>query len=115
MDARTDRRIRVFQFLADAELSRASGRRSDSDGSAIDTLAIDPAVESRQVERVRALRAGRSAAAAQAALSGVTQAARDGANLVPAIITAVDAQATVGEIADAMRAVFGEFEETASL
>ena len=88
---------------------------ADSDGSAIDTLAIDPAVESRQVERVRALRAGRSAAAAQAALSGVTQAARDGANRVPAIITAVDAQATVGEIADAMRAVFGEFEETASL
>jgi methylmalonyl-CoA mutase N-terminal domain/subunit len=87
----------------------------DSDGSAIETLAIDPAVESRQVERVRALRGGRSAAAAQAALSGVTQAARDGTNLVPAIITAVEAQATVGEIADAMRAVFGEFEETAAL
>ena len=87
----------------------------DSDGSAIETLAIDPAVESRQVERVRALRAGRSAADAQAALAGVTQAARDGTNLVPAIITAVEAQATVGEIADAMRAVFGEFEETASL
>jgi len=45
----------------------------------------------------------------------VTQAARDGTNLVPAIITAVEAQATVGEIADAMRAVFGQFEETASL
>ena len=87
----------------------------DSDGSAIETLAIDPAVESRQVERVRALRAGRSAAAAQAALTGVTEAARDGTNLVPAIITAVEAQATVGEIADAMRTVFGEFEETASL
>jgi methylmalonyl-CoA mutase N-terminal domain/subunit len=87
----------------------------DSDGSAIDTLAIDPAVESRQVERVRALRAGRSAAAAQAALSAITQAAHDGTNLVPAIITAVEAQATVGEIADAMRAVFGEFEETAAL
>ena len=88
---------------------------ADSDGSAIDTLAIDPAVESRQVERVRALRAGRSTAATQAALSGVRQAARDGTNLVPAIITAVEAQATVGEIADAMRAAFGEFEETASL
>jgi methylmalonyl-CoA mutase N-terminal domain/subunit len=87
----------------------------DSDASAIDTLAIDPAVESRQVERVRALRAGRSAAAAHAALSAITQAARDGTNLVPAIITAVEAQATVGEIADAMRAVFGEFEETAAL
>src|SRR3954449_10495676 len=87
----------------------------DGDGSAIDTLAIDPAVESRQVERVRALRAGRSAAAAHAALSAITQAAHDGTNLVPAIITAVEAQATVGEIADAMRAVFGEFEETAAL
>jgi methylmalonyl-CoA mutase N-terminal domain/subunit len=87
----------------------------DGGGSTIETLAIDPAVESRQVERVRALRAGRSAADAQAALTGVTQAARDGTNLVPAIITAVEAQATVGEIADAMRAVFGEFAETASL
>jgi methylmalonyl-CoA mutase, N-terminal domain len=87
----------------------------DGGGSAIETLAIDPTVESRQVERVRALRAGRSASAAQAALTGVTQAARDGTNLVPAIVTAVEAQATVGEIADAMRAVFGEFEETASL
>jgi methylmalonyl-CoA mutase, N-terminal domain len=88
---------------------------ADRDGSAIDTLAIDPAVESKQVERVRALRAGRSTATAHTALAGVTKAARDGTNLVPAIITAVEAQATVGEIADAMRAVFGEFEETASL
>jgi methylmalonyl-CoA mutase, N-terminal domain len=87
----------------------------DSDGSAIDTLAIDPAVESRQIERVRALRAGRSAAATQGALAGVTQAAREGVNLVPPVIAAVEAQATVGEIADAMRTVFGEFEETAGL
>jgi methylmalonyl-CoA mutase, N-terminal domain len=88
---------------------------TDGDGSTIDTLAIDPAVESRQIERVRAVRAGRSAAAAQAALDEVAQAARDGSNLVPRIIAAVEAQATVGEIADAMRAVFGEFEETAPL
>ncbi|HXI30175.1 MAG TPA: methylmalonyl-CoA mutase family protein [Vicinamibacterales bacterium] len=87
----------------------------DGGGSAIDTLAIDPAIEPRQVERVRAVRAGRSAAAAQAALTAVQQAARDGANLVPPIVAAVEAQATVGEIADAMRVVFGEFEETAAL
>ena len=87
----------------------------DGGGSAIDTLAIDPAIEPRQVERVRAVRAGRSAAAAQAALTAVQQAARDGANLVPPIVAAVEAQATVGEIADALRVVFGEFEETATL
>ena len=42
-------------------------------------------------------------------------AARDGSNLVPPIIAAVEAKATVGEIADAMRDVFGEFKETATL
>jgi methylmalonyl-CoA mutase, N-terminal domain len=77
-------------------------------------FAIDPDVERRQIERVRAVRAGRSAAAAAAALAAVSDAARGGSNLVPPIVAAVDAQATVGDIADAMRAVFGEFEETAA-
>jgi methylmalonyl-CoA mutase N-terminal domain/subunit len=81
----------------------------------IETLAIDPGVEQRQIERVRALRAGRSVDSWRAALDGVAAAARGGGNLVPPIIAAVEAKATVGEIADAMRAVFGEFEETATL
>jgi len=51
----------------------------------------------------------------RAAIDAVTAAARDGANLVPPIIAAVEARATVGEIADAMRQVFGEFTETATL
>jgi methylmalonyl-CoA mutase N-terminal domain/subunit len=46
-------------------------------------------------------------------LDGVSDAARDGSNLVPPIIAAVEAHATVGEIADALRAVFGEYRETA--
>src|SRR5467141_1443963 len=78
-------------------------------------FAIDPDVERRQIERVRAVRASRSAGACGTALAAISQAARDGANLVPPIISAVEAKATVGEISDAMRAVFGEFEETASL
>jgi methylmalonyl-CoA mutase, N-terminal domain len=78
-------------------------------------FSIDPDVERRQVERVRAVRAGRSAGACQAALEAVSTAARGGDNLVPPVIAAVEAHATVGEIADAMRAVFGEFTETASL
>jgi len=69
----------------------------------------------RTCDRVQALRASRSAGAWRAALDGVVEAARGASNLVPTIIAAVEAKATVGEIADAMRTVFGEFEETATL
>ena len=63
---------------------------------------------------MRAVRARRDANAARAAMAAVSDAARGGANLVPPIVAAVEAHATVGEIADAMRAVFGEFEETSA-
>src|SRR5262249_16491457 len=94
--------VGVNQFAAD-------------DGSTIETLAIDPAVESRQVARVRAVRASRSTSEVKSALDGVAEAARNASNLVPRIIARVEAKGTVGEIADAMRAVFGEFEETATV
>ena len=84
-------------------------------GDVVETLRIDPDVERRQVERVRAVRAGRSADAHRSALAGIVDAARDGSNLVPAIIAAVETRATVGEIADAMRVVFGEYAETATV
>jgi methylmalonyl-CoA mutase, N-terminal domain len=76
---------------------------------------IDPEGERLQIERVRGLRAKRSAPAWKTAIDGVTSAATSGANLVPAIIEAVEAYATVGEIADAMRSVFGTYQEAASL
>jgi methylmalonyl-CoA mutase N-terminal domain/subunit len=72
---------------------------------------MDPEAERRQIERVRALRAGRDRATWASALSVVTDAARSGSNLVPPIIAAVEASATLGEISDAMRSVFGEYEE----
>ena len=72
---------------------------------------IDPALETKQVERVRALRARRGASAWKAALAGVEEAARSGANLMPGILAAVEANATVGEISDTMRRVFGEYRE----
>ena len=78
-------------------------------------LSIDPDVEQRQVARVQALRASRDATVWRAAIDAVTAAARDGTNLVGPITAAVEARATVGEIADAMRRVFGEFTETATL
>jgi methylmalonyl-CoA mutase, N-terminal domain len=72
---------------------------------------IDPTLESKQVERLRALRARRDKKAWRQAIDGVQEAARSGANLMPRIIAAVDAYATVGEISDAMRKVFGEYKE----
>ena len=78
----------------------------------IDVLRIDPEIERRQVERVRAVRAGRDAAAWRAALDAVVRAARGSDNLVPPIVAAVEARATVGEVADALRQVFGEYHET---
>jgi methylmalonyl-CoA mutase N-terminal domain/subunit len=86
-------------------------RFATSDPAGIDVLAIDPEIERRQVERVRAVRAGRDGAAWRASLEAVGSAAKGEANLVPPILTAVEARATVGEIADTLRAVFGEHRE----
>ena len=72
---------------------------------------VDPEMERRQIERVRALRASRSEQEWRAALAAVEQAARDGSNLVPPIVAAVEARATLGEIADALRRVFGEYQD----
>jgi len=76
---------------------------------------VDPDVERRQIDRVRSVRASRSAAGCQSALARVVQTARTDANLVPAIIEAVEAKATLGEVADALRDVFGEYAETAAV
>jgi methylmalonyl-CoA mutase, N-terminal domain len=72
---------------------------------------IDPALEPRQVERLRAVRAKRNAETWKAAIRAVEDTARSGDNLMPRILAAVDANATVGEISDAMRKVYGEYKE----
>jgi methylmalonyl-CoA mutase N-terminal domain/subunit len=77
----------------------------------IPTLKIDPAFEQAQIERVRKARAERNTEAAMVALEAVEQAAASGENLMPRIIAAVEAYATLGEVADRMRAVFGEYTE----
>jgi methylmalonyl-CoA mutase, N-terminal domain len=80
--------------------------------TSIATLKIDPAFEQAQIERVSRVRAERNTAAALATLNDVEQAARSDENLMPRIVAAVEAYATLGEIADRMRAVFGEYTET---
>ncbi len=81
----------------------------------IPTLAIDPAVERDQVERIRSLRRRRDAAAARTALAGIEAAARGTDNLVPPIIDAVEAGVTLGEICDVFREVFGVYRDPAFL
>jgi methylmalonyl-CoA mutase N-terminal domain/subunit len=72
---------------------------------------IDEALERKQVARLRALRAKRDPAPWQAAIKAVEDTARSGENLMPRILAAVEANATVGEISDAMRKVYGEYRE----
>ncbi len=72
---------------------------------------IDEALERKQVDRLRALRARRDPGPWQASLRDVEDAARSGENLMPRILAAVEANATVGEISDTMRTVFGEYKE----
>jgi methylmalonyl-CoA mutase N-terminal domain/subunit len=82
---------------------------------------IDPALEREQVERLRAFRARRDEVAARAggaaphaaALDRIERAARAGDPLVPFILDAVEARATLGEISDALRRALGTYRQTA--
>ncbi|MEO8594245.1 MAG: methylmalonyl-CoA mutase family protein [Candidatus Solibacter sp.] len=72
------------------------------------TFRLDAALEHAQVERLREVRAGRSTSQVAVKLEALEQAARGTDNLMPPILEAADAYATVGEISDRLRAVFGE-------
>ena len=79
------------------------------------TLRIDPAIEQQQIERLRAVRSRRDSAAADAALTKLEEAAAGTENLVPRILECVEAEATVGEISNRMRKVWGEYKETSTV
>jgi methylmalonyl-CoA mutase N-terminal domain/subunit len=76
------------------------------------TFRMDPAIESSQVERLRAMRASRSQAMTTDTLDALERAARSSDNLMPKILEACEAHATVGEISDRLRRVFGEYRES---
>ncbi|HTN53838.1 MAG TPA: methylmalonyl-CoA mutase family protein [Anaeromyxobacter sp.] len=86
-----------------------------SDDPPVPVMKVDPALETAQVERLKAFRARRSAAGAKAALEAVRAAAKGTENLVPFLVAAVKAEATLGEISDVLREVFGEYRETVVL
>jgi methylmalonyl-CoA mutase, N-terminal domain len=77
----------------------------------IKLLKIDETVAREQIERLRATRARRSAARVTETLAGVERAAKDGSNVVPPVIEAVKAYATLGEISDVFRKVHGVYRE----
>ncbi len=86
-------------------------RYQAGESTTVDVFQLDPEVERQQVDRVGQVRATRDAADTRAALAAVEAAASGTDNLVPPIIRAVEARATVGEIADTLRRVFGEYRE----
>jgi methylmalonyl-CoA mutase, N-terminal domain len=88
-------------------------RYEDPDEKEIEILAIDRALEQKQVDRVQALRSRRDAAAVQESLARLKrEAAEDGVNLMPAIIDASKVYATMGEMCEALREVWGTWRET---
>jgi methylmalonyl-CoA mutase, N-terminal domain len=91
--------VGVNDFIAEEERSIA-------------TLRIEPEIERSQIARLNALRAKRDSARTQSALAELQGRAATAENLLPIILSAVEAHATVGEISDALRHVFGEYQES---
>jgi methylmalonyl-CoA mutase N-terminal domain/subunit len=102
-----------FQQEVDREEAVVVGvnRFTVEDEKPIPIQRIDESLERKQVERLNALRARRDLQPWRDSLRQIEEAARSGANLMPRIVAAVDAYATVGEISDTMRKVFGEYKE----
>jgi methylmalonyl-CoA mutase, N-terminal domain len=81
--------------------------------TSVELLRIDPALEQKQIDRVRALRGRRDSAAVENALTALKQAAaRDDVNLMPLIVDASRAYVTMGEMCDSLREVWGVWRET---
>ena len=87
-------------------------RFTSTDAKPVPTLRIDPEIEREQVRRLRAMRERRDAAKVQASLADIERRAKGTENLMPAILDAVESYATVGEISDALRRAFGEYQES---
>jgi methylmalonyl-CoA mutase N-terminal domain/subunit len=102
-----------FQQQVDREEAVVVGvnRFTVEDEKPIPIQRIDESLERKQVERLQALRVRRDPRPWKDSLRQIEEAARSGANLMPRIVAAVEAYATVGEISDTLRKVFGEYKE----
>jgi methylmalonyl-CoA mutase, N-terminal domain len=109
----------IQQAAYDYQLAVESGdavvvgvNRFQAEEEPIPILRIDEKIERDQVERLRSVREKRDAAEAESALTAIEEAANGTENLLPRILTAVEAQATVGEISNRLRKVWGEYRES---
>ena len=84
-------------------------RFASDEAVSVPLLRLDPELERQQIERLNRVRSRRDDRAVNEALEQIEQAARTNENLMPRIIRAVEAYATLGEISDRLRAVFGEY------
>jgi methylmalonyl-CoA mutase N-terminal domain/subunit len=79
-------------------------------------LRVDPAIGRRQVDRLQALRTRRDNDAVQRALADIRTASADTSqNMVPLLIAAVEAYATIGEICNVLRDEWGEYQEVLTI
>ena len=85
------------------------------EGMSLRRLRIDPAVRERQAERLRALKERRDNERVSALLGRLEEAAHTDGNLMPLFIECVEAYATLGEICDVLRGIFGEYKPTVLL
>jgi len=116
-DAYPQREIADAAFEFQREID--SGRRlvvgvnafTEGDDSQTQILHIDPALERKQVERLRTAKAARDSAAVDAALVAVKDAAANGRNLMPLLIDAARAECSEGEIVQALQRVWGDYRE----
>jgi methylmalonyl-CoA mutase N-terminal domain/subunit len=105
-----------FRYQAEVEAKQrivvGVNKYEVEEDTSVEILRIDPALEQKQIDRVRALRARRDPAAADAALTSLKEAAREDRNLMPMIVDASRAYVTMGEMCDALREVWGVWRET---
>src|SRR5213076_1891917 len=105
-----------FRYQAEVEAKQrivvGVNRYELEDEPEIELLRIDPALEDKQIERVKALRARRDSAAVEQALARLKEASLRDENLMPLIVEASRAYVTMGEMCDALRETWGTWRET---
>jgi len=114
---RIQRQIQDAAYASQLRLDRGESivvgvnRFATDDAASIDLMQLDPEGEARQAAAVAGLRQRRDGQACAGALDALARAAATSDNLVPFVLAAVEAQATLGEISDTLRTVFGEHRE----
>jgi methylmalonyl-CoA mutase N-terminal domain/subunit len=111
------REIEAFAYAAQRKVESGDhvivgvNRFRDEERSPVPVFRLTPECEAAQIERLHKIRETRDAGAVAERLTQLTNAAESGENLMPHIVSAAEAHATVGEISDALRRVFGEHRD----